>query len=288
MIREYRRHIVFWVLSAQPEAIPPGKPGVVLSFKVSVTNELLEEMYGLKILPSYNDGAPKEGRYGWLRQGTELSLAHEVNIEQNVGLYGGAYVPMAGGRSSSGLTTIGAFSFSRSPLPDTLEVGRYWSISQGVRFIDSLHPLDTITTSAITFRPRNRLWSEFVDEAVKVNGKPYRPWVARFGSIGNDVWIGDGATISHKVSIGTGAVVAAGAMVTKDVPPYAIVGGNPAKVIRYRFDAETVDRLLASYWWTYDPSQLFETMTTDVDQLLSRVEDGELEPFYAKSLMLAP
>ena len=71
----------------------------------------------------------------------------------------------------------------------------------------------------------------------------------RYAKIGNDVWIGEDVKIIGGVTIGDGAIVATGATVTKDVPPYAIVGGVPAKVIRYRFDMPTIDFLLKDKWW---------------------------------------
>jgi virginiamycin A acetyltransferase len=71
--------------------------------------------------------------------------------------------------------------------------------------------------------------------------------------VGNDVWIGHRATIMPGVTIGDGAIVATGAVVTRDVPPYAIVGGNPAAVLRSRFDPATVERLRAIAWWDWDP-----------------------------------
>lgn len=67
--------------------------------------------------------------------------------------------------------------------------------------------------------------------------------------IGNDVWIGSGSTIMSGVTIGDGAVIAANSTVVKDVPPYAIVGGNPAKVVKYRFTPEQISALLANPWW---------------------------------------
>lgn len=74
--------------------------------------------------------------------------------------------------------------------------------------------------------------------------------------IGNDVWIGTRAMICAGVRIGNGAIVAAGAVVTKDVPPYAIVGGNPARVIKYRFDKETIDFLQKTKWWHWPEEEL--------------------------------
>lgn len=76
--------------------------------------------------------------------------------------------------------------------------------------------------------------------------------------IGNDVWIGRDAKIMDGVSVGDGAVVATGSIVTKDIPPYAIVGGVPAKVIKYRFDEVTIEKLLELKWWDFSDKKIFE------------------------------
>lgn len=79
--------------------------------------------------------------------------------------------------------------------------------------------------------------------------------------IGNDVWIGIRCIIMDGVSIGDGAVVAAGSVVTKDVAPYAIVGGVPAKVIRFRFNDSVIEKLLQLKWWDYTDDQITDFIT---------------------------
>jgi acetyltransferase-like isoleucine patch superfamily enzyme len=76
--------------------------------------------------------------------------------------------------------------------------------------------------------------------------------------IGNDVWIGAKATIMSGVNIGHGSIVAAGSLVTKDVEPYSIVGGNPAKHLKYRFDKNQIDDLLDIAWWNWNESKIKE------------------------------
>jgi hypothetical protein len=90
--------------------------------------------------------------------------------------------------------------------------------------------------------------------------------------IGNDVWLGASCLVLKGVTIGDGAVVAAGAVVTKDVPPYAIVGGVPARVIRYRFPDAIIDRLRKVAWWNYDAASLLGIPFDNVERALDEVE----------------
>ena len=196
--------------------------------RFTVTPELTAELFDKTILLRRDSPAPRGGTYGWLTEGAELTLFNDVVIEQNVGLYGGAYMPMIGGRRASGLASVGAFTYSYSGLPDGASVGRYCSISGGLRFIDSSHPLELLTTSALTFRPANHLFREFVTDAITEHAAGYSTTPDKpYPRIGNDVWIGSNVTLAMGIEVGTGAVVATNSTVTKDVPPYAIVGGNP-------------------------------------------------------------
>jgi acetyltransferase-like isoleucine patch superfamily enzyme len=89
-------------------------------------------------------------------------------------------------------------------------------------------------------------------------------------TIHNDVWIGANCTILDNVTIGNGAVVAAGSVVINDVPPYAIVGGNPAKVIKYRFSSNQIDALLRIQWWNM--SNLPNIHTNDIDSFIQEFD----------------
>ncbi|NIX77231.1 CatB-related O-acetyltransferase [Microvirga terricola] len=141
---------------------------------------------------------------------------------------------------------IGEFSYGRPKVrfPEAgtkLTIGRYCSIADKVEILlGGNHRTDWGTTYPFSALPD--LW-------------PAAPKTEDYHSsrgdvtIGHDVWLGSGAIILSGITIGHGAVVAAHAVVTKDVPPYAIVGGNPAKVIRKRFDDATIEALLDIQWW---------------------------------------
>lgn len=150
---------------------------------------------------------------------------------------------------------MGACSYIRSDstVRWLAEVGRYSSIGRGVTLGEARrnHPLDWVSTSL----------------AVSQNYQAQHT----HARIGHDVWIGHDAVIMEGVTIGHGAVVARNAVVTKDVAPYEIVGGNPARAIRLRFNEAQREALLASQWWNLDLAALRALPCDNVDAFLAAV-----------------
>lgn len=137
-------------------------------------------------------------------------------------------------------------------------IGKFTSISWNVISLDGTHPYTYpyVSTSPNFFSlNKGKKWKSGSTFATKQLFDEYRT-VSEYPDlavvIGNDVWIGDSVLLIGGVHIGDGAVVLAGAVVTKDVPSYAIVGGVPAKVIKYRYDKDTISFLLKSQWWNND------------------------------------
>ena len=127
--------------------------------------------------------------------------------------------------------------------PEKLVIGKFVQIANGVRFITASanHPMKGFSTYPFAvFNPDTM--GAYVDE------------VATYGDtvVGNDVWLGYGATVLPGVTIGDGAIVGAKAVVSRDVPPFAVVAGNPAEVRRMRFDADIVEALLEIAWWDWE------------------------------------
>ena len=127
-----------------------------------------------------------------------------------------------------------------------VKIGRYCSFASDIHYFGANHPMDSVSTSAIFYNQ-------------SMNDLPVQDVKRSELIIGNDVWIGSHVLITSSCkNIGTGAVVGAGSIVTKDVPPYAIVAGNPAKIIRFRFDEKTIEDLLESKWWLNEPKDIMK------------------------------
>ncbi len=127
------------------------------------------------------------------------------------------------------------------------EIGAFCSIANGFIAGGAKHPIEWVSTSPVFYNVGSGTGRHLGHLPMEKTSKTI---------IENDVWIGNRAIIMQGVKIGTGAVIGAGAVVTKNVPPYAVVAGCPAKVIRFRFDEETIVRLLASEWWLLPDDKL--------------------------------
>jgi acetyltransferase-like isoleucine patch superfamily enzyme len=144
---------------------------------------------------------------------------------------------------------IGEFTYIAGARVQSCSIGKFCSIGPGSR-IGALgrHPVDWVSTHPVFFSTLMQAGISFADMD---HFQELSPII-----IGNDVWIGANVIVLDGVRIADGAIVAAGAVVTKDVEPYAIIGGVPARVIRYRFDQDTIDKLMALKWWDLPTSQL--------------------------------
>lgn len=175
---------------------------------------------------------------------------------------------------------IGAFSSISGGLLGHCEVGRYCAFAPEVVIGANEHPTDWLTVSRVTHVPGLYEWDTLLypddPERARATVMPFHKSV-NITHIGNDVWIGQRCIIRSGVTIGHGAIVAAGSVVTKDVPPYAIVAGVPARVIKMRFPDATIERLLKSEWWRYNLYD-FEKLTYDqIDLCLDAIEQQAAE-----------
>lgn len=152
---------------------------------------------------------------------------------------------------------VGKFSYGYEQLcykrSMVSQIGAFCSFGPNIAIAKGNHPSTFVSTSPAFYMAGWGIAGETLPDAVKKN-EPI--------TIGHDVWIGLNVTLVTGIRIGHGAIVAAGAVVAKDVPPYAIVGGVPARIIRYRFDPATIERLLESQWWTW-PDEKLRTQAKD-------------------------
>jgi len=150
---------------------------------------------------------------------------------------------------------------------DKLIIGKFCAIASGVKFImnGANHEIEPIST--FPFAIFGNGWEKINEGADLTKKYPYKGDTI----IGNDVWIGHDVTIMPGVKIGSGAIIGAKAVVTKDVPDYAIVGGNPARLIRKRFDDKSIELLLSVNWWNWPVEKITENLklinSNDVESL---------------------
>jgi acetyltransferase-like isoleucine patch superfamily enzyme len=167
-----------------------------------------------------------------------------------------------------GKYTYGVIEIHGNDCGRKLVVGKFCSLASGIKvFLGSNHRTDWITTYPFG-HINHRIFNSF-------NGKGH-PASKGDVIIGNDVWIGANVTIMSGVTIGDGAVIANNSHVVKNVEPYTLVGGNPAKCIKYRFTKEQIEKLLKIKWWDWDDEKINKFVpllcNNNIDEFISKAE----------------
>jgi acetyltransferase-like isoleucine patch superfamily enzyme len=154
-------------------------------------------------------------------------------------------------------------------------IGRFTAFGSRTAINAFSHPTDWLSIHEFQYHtnPDAYDWSPEWKTIQKLS----RENLFRYTTIGNDVWTGLNVIILGGITIGDGAIIAAGSVVTKDVLPYAIVGGSPAKIIRFRFSEDVIERLLGITWWNFPVSRLSGLPFNEIDRCLDILEQIRAE-----------
>ena len=167
--------------------------------------------------------------------------------------------------------TVGKyFGMNESCFVARATVGAYCAIGARTSFNPFNHPMDWLSINEFQYHPNSFDW---VPEYNDIKRLERTPDMFQQVTIGNDVWTGHNVNVLPGVSVGDGAVIAAGAEVTKDVPPYAIVAGVPATVKRMRFSDNLIERFLRVKWWELELSELSGLPFRDAERCLGMIEE---------------
>ena len=170
--------------------------------------------------------------------------------------------------------SIGDYSYIGARSQIYGEIGKFCSIGNDVKVVPATHPVTHVSTSPAFYSNAGQTVRSFVSKGT-FEDRLFVPGTQSACVVGNDVWIGDNVLVKGGIRISDGAVVAMGAVVTEDVPPYAVVGGCPAKIIKFRFSQSEIERLLQSEWWNKSERWLSDHACdfADIDVFLSRIEE---------------
>jgi acetyltransferase-like isoleucine patch superfamily enzyme len=162
-------------------------------------------------------------------------------------------------------SSFGLFSYVSDSKINHASIGRFCCIAPEVIIGGGRHPSGWLSTHPVFFSTRNQSGRSFVKQSYYEEIQPV--------TIGNDVWIGTRSIILDGITVGDGAIIAAGSVVVSDVEPYSIVGGVPAKIIRKRYDDDTIEKIKSLNWWDWpvevleSSSELFRCETVSLEQL---------------------
>lgn len=178
-----------------------------------------------------------------------------------------------GGRIHKSYIGYGTYIVGENCYIHDCKIGRFCSIASNCHIGLGDHTLDMVSTSPLFYSAHSLLPEHFLSKSIPlpeqtIGGTNYKVM------IGNDVWMGYNVCVKEGITIGDGAIIGAKSLVTRDIPPYAIAVGTPAKVIKYRFSPEQIEKLLAVKWWDKDLSWIKENVQSfqNIDAFLAAAE----------------
>lgn len=200
---------------------------------------------------------------------------YDVVLKKNATAYStefeGKNLINANANVSNSFIGLGTYISGNSKLRN-VKVGRFCSIGQNVETGFGIHPISRVSTHPAFYSLQEQAGFTFSDKQLFDEHKYINENKRFYVEIGNDVWIGNDVKIIDGIKIGDGAIIALGAVVTQNVEPYSIVGGIPAKLIKYRFDSVTIQKLLAlkiwekEYNWYKENWNLFQNIQLIIDK----------------------
>ncbi|MGP5552990.1 CatB-related O-acetyltransferase [Psychrobacter celer] len=173
------------------------------------------------------------------------------------------------------LPSMGAFSYTISNFDYGVKIGRYCSLAKNITIMGATHFPDWVSTSPVFYREGYHDLSQEITSNIARQKKRV--------NIGHDVWIGADVVLKSDINIGHGAIIASNSVVTKDVPPYMIIGGVPAKIIKPRFSERLIEELLDSQWWRFHKNDFYGMDASKpmdfIHQLNEKICVGEIEEY---------
>jgi len=160
------------------------------------------------------------------------------------------------------------FALSCFSYVSNAQIGRYCTFGSRVSAGAFSHPTNWLSIHEFQYRNTKDIYGD----SIYTSDMPTAPTNTNV-NIGNDVWIGDNVCIKFGVTIGSGAIIGLGSVVTQNVPPYAIMGGNPARVLRYRFSDEIIRDLLELEWWLLDIQDLANVNFSNIHNAIESVRE---------------
>lgn len=181
-----------------------------------------------------------------------------------------------GGRIHKSYIGYGTYIIGENGYIHDCKIGRFCSIASNCHIGLGDHALHMVSTSPLFYSSHSLLPDNFLEKSIPtdeqtIGDTPYKV------IIGNDVWMGYNVCVKEGVTIGDGAIIGAKSLVTRDIPPYAIAVGTPAKVIKYRFTPEQIEKLLKIKWWNKDIQWIKENVFSfsDINAFIAHAESSQ-------------